>query len=136
MKITGFNPSILTSKPDEIIRLFEDLGFEKSHHDDSESGIVSGSVRMKYADVFRIDITTTDQYLQDKTLIRMNVDDIEEAYRLLLERDFHNAMGDGVIIEAKHFRGAHMISPSGFEFIVMQHKKQTDADSRLQKRII
>lgn len=123
MKITGFNPSILTSKPDEIIRLFEDLGFEKSHHDDAESGIVSGSVRMKYADAFRIDITTTEQFPHDKTLIRMNVDDIEEAYRLLLEHGFHNALGDGVIIEAEHFRGAHMVSPSGFEFMVMQHKK-------------
>ena len=28
MKITGFNPSILTSKPDDLIHLFEDLGFD------------------------------------------------------------------------------------------------------------
>ena len=123
MKITGFNPSILTSNPDEIIRLFEDLGFERTHHDKAESGIVSGSVRMKYADSFRLDVTTTDKYPHDKTLIRMNVDDIEEAYRILLEHGFSNAMGEGVIIEAKHFRGAHMMSPSGFEFMVMQHKK-------------
>ena len=123
MKITGFNPSILTSKPDELINLFEELGFERSHHDAAESGIVSGSVRMKYADVFHVDITSTEKYPSDKTLIRMNVDDIDEAYKLLLERGFQNAMGDGVIIEAEHFRGAHMVSPSGFEFMVMQHKK-------------
>ena len=123
MKITGFNPSILTSKPDELIRLFEELGFEKTHNDDAESGIVSGSVRMEYADEFHVDITTTERFSQDKTLIRMNVDEIDEAYKLLLEHGFHNAMGDGVIIEAEHFRGAHMVSPSGFEFMVMQHKK-------------
>lgn len=123
MKITGFNPSILTSNPDELIRLFEELGFEKTHNDDAESGIVSGSVRMEYADEFHIDITTTERFSQDKTLIRMNVDEIDEAYKLLLEHGFHNAMGDGVIIEAEHFRGAHMVSPSGFEFMVMQHKK-------------
>ena len=123
MKITGFNSSILTSKPDELIRLFEELGFEKTHNDDAESGIVSGSVRMEYADEFHIDITTTERFSQDKTLIRMNVDEIDEAYKLLLEHGFHNAMGDGVIIEAEHFRGAHMVSPSGFEFMVMQHKK-------------
>lgn len=78
---------------------------------------------MPYADEFRIDITSTEKYPSDKTLIRMNVDEIEEAYKLLLEHGFHNAMGDGVIIEAEHFRGAHMVSPSGFEFMVMQHKK-------------
>ena len=103
--------------------MFEELGFEKTHNDDAESGIVSGSVRMEYADEFHIDITTTERFSQDKTLIRMNVDEIDEAYELLLEHGFHNAMGDGVIIEAEHFRGAHMVSPSGFEFMVMQHKK-------------
>ena len=30
-------------------------------------------------------------------------------------------MGDGVIIEAKSFRGTHMVSPSGFEIMLMQH---------------
>ena len=123
MKITGFNPSILTSKADEVIHLFEELGFEKNHNDDAEAGIVSGSVRMKYADVFYVDITSTEKYPSDKMVIRMNVDDIDEAYNLLLEQGFQNAMGDGVIIEAEHFRGAHMVSPSGFEFMVMQHKK-------------
>ena len=123
MKITGFNTSILTSKPEELIHLFEALGFEKNHNDDAATGIVRGSVRMNYADVFHVDITSTDKYPGDKTLIRMNVDDIDEAYNLLLEHGFHNAMGDGVIIEAEHFRGAHMVSPSGFEFMVMQHKK-------------
>ena len=121
MKITGFNPSILTSKPDDLIHLFEDLGFEKSHSDNAEEGIVKGSARMKYAD-FRLDITTTERFPQDKTLIRMNVGDIEEAYNLLLDHGFYNAMGDGVIIEAEHFRGAHLVSPSGFEIMVMQHR--------------
>ena len=50
MKITGFNPTILTSKPDDVIHLFEDLGFEKSHNDKAAEGIASGSVRMKNGD--------------------------------------------------------------------------------------
>ena len=123
MKITGFNPSILTSNPDDLIRLFEDLGFEKSHSDDAEEGIVRGSARMKYKD-FRLDITSTDRFPKDKTLIRMNVDDIEEAYKLLQSHGFRNAMGDGVIIEAEHFRGAHMAAQSGLEIMVMQHRKR------------
>ena len=123
MKITGFNPAILTSNPDHLIRLFEDLGFEKSHSDNFGDEIVSGSVRMKNGD-FRIDITTSDRFPKDNTLIRMNVDDIEEACSLMLDHGFSNAMGDGVIIEAEHFRGAHMVSPSGFEIMIMEHRKK------------
>ena len=32
MKITTFNPMILTKKPEEAIALFEALGFERHHH--------------------------------------------------------------------------------------------------------
>ena len=123
MKITGFNPAILTSKPDDLIRLFEDLGFEKSHNDNFGDEIVSGSVRMKYGD-FRLDITTSDRFPQNNTLIRMNVDNIEEAVSLMLDHGFSNAMGDGVIIEADYFRGAHMVSPSGFGIMIMEHRKK------------
>ena len=31
MKITGFNPMIVTAKADDVVKVFEDLGFEKSH---------------------------------------------------------------------------------------------------------
>ena len=48
----------------------------------------------------------------------MNADEMEEAYKLLLAHGFHNAMGDGVIIEAEHFREAHGLSVR-FEF--MEH---------------
>ena len=121
MKISGFNPSILTSHSEDLISLFEDLGFEKRHDDNAEEGIVSGSVRMKDASGFCVDITSTDRFPQDRTLIRMNVDDFEEGYKLLLDHGFHNALGEGTIIEAEHFRGAHMVSPSGFEIMMMKH---------------
>ena len=32
MRITTFNPMILTKKPEETIALFEALGFERHHH--------------------------------------------------------------------------------------------------------
>lgn len=121
MKITGFTPAILTTHPDDVISLFEALGFERSHNDAAEVGIVSGSARLKDANGFRVDITSTDRFPQDKTLIRMNVDDFDEGYQLLLDHGFRNALGDGAIIEAEHFRGAHMASPSGFEIMLMKH---------------
>ena len=32
MKITTFNPQIVTKYAESIIKLFEDLGFERRHH--------------------------------------------------------------------------------------------------------
>ena len=34
MKITTFNPIIISSKSDDIVKLFEELGFEKRHHNE------------------------------------------------------------------------------------------------------
>lgn len=124
MKVTGFNPSILTSHSDDVIRLFAKMGFEIHHQDLNPEGIVSGSVRLKNADGFAVDVTGTDHFRQDITVIRMNVDDFDEGYRLLQSHGFQNALGDDVIIEAKHFKGADMISPSGFRIMLMQHIKK------------
>ena len=125
MKITGFNTSILTQNPDDIVRVFKDLGFEESHSSNAEEGIVSGSVRLKYGD-FRLDVVSTDHFPSDKSLIRMNVDDLDETYQLMLDHGFHSALGEDAIIEAEHFRGAHMVSPSGFEIMIMQHIKSSN----------
>ena len=38
MQITTFNPMILSPKADEVIKLFEDLGFEKRHSSVSRTG--------------------------------------------------------------------------------------------------
>ena len=64
MKITGFNPSILTSHSDDVIRLFEDMGFEIRHQDRNPEGIVSGSVRLKSTSGFAVDVTGTDHALR------------------------------------------------------------------------
>jgi len=123
MKITGFNPSILTAHSEDVINLFEEFGFEIKHQDRNPEGIVSGSVRLKNAGGFAVDVTGTDHFPQDTTVIRMNVDDFDEGYRLLQNHGFQNTLGDGVMIEAKHFKGADMISPSGFRIMLMHHIK-------------
>lgn len=48
MKITSFNPLILTKDADSKIRLFEEMGFEKRHSITiDESGTDITTVRMK-----------------------------------------------------------------------------------------
>ena len=49
MKITGFNPMILTKEADAEanIKLFEELGFERRHNKINEMEVAFDEVRMK-----------------------------------------------------------------------------------------
>ena len=57
---------------------------------------------------------------QDLTAIRMNVDDFDEACRLLADHGFKNFYGDRVV-ENPTSRSAVMIAPSGFAVNLVQH---------------
>ena len=83
MKITSFSPLIVTTDPENTIKLFEELGFEKRHKKDELDGredIVG--VRMKDANGFCVDIVKSGKTKQDMMTIRMNVDDFDEACNL------------------------------------------------------
>lgn len=122
MKITSFNPSILTTRFDETVALFEALGFEKAHHQENIAGKEIQSTRMRNADGFHVDVTFVDGLPQDRTQIRMNVDDIEEAVKLLEANGFKNALGR--IVDQGSSLNAQMMSPSGFMITVVHHVKK------------
>ena len=71
------------------------------------------SVALKHPNGLRIDVVKSDAVPQDMMLIRMNVDNFEEAYNILIEHGFKNNRGDGTI-DSKSSKSATMISPSGF----------------------
>ena len=119
MKITGINPTIITSKYDDAIKLFEVLGFEIRHHNEIDE-TVPISTRLKNKDGFTIDINKSDKFPHDITLIRINVDNFDECYQMFKERGFR----DVNIVDMPYYKGAHMISPSGFNIMVMQHIKK------------
>ena len=98
MKVTGFSPLIVTDAADaeNTIELFERLGFERRHT----------HIRL-------------DGRALDSTIIRMNVDNFEEAYELLTSRGF--VCGSNSIIETPSSISALMISPTGFKFDLCQH---------------
>lgn len=54
--------------------------------------------------------------------IRMNVDNFEEAYQLLLSHGFKNFYGDETVGTSSS-KSAIMISPSGFVINLVQHIK-------------
>ena len=126
MKITTFNPMILSPKADEAIKLFEELGFEKKHAPVVETGKGQvRSIRMKNADGFHIDIADVKSMPQDMTIIRMNVDDFDEAYDMLEKKGFAHPGGKRAV-ETESNKSALMTSPSGFAFDLCQHIKDHD----------
>ena len=124
MKITSFNPLIVTKDAEPIIKLFEELGFTRRHSLDANTGMTDfNSVRMKDANGFHVDIANVPTVPQDTTLIRMNVDDFDEAYKFLTERGFTNPRG-GQTVDTRTNKSCMMRSPSGFAFDLCQHIKE------------
>jgi predicted RNA binding protein YcfA (HicA-like mRNA interferase family) len=123
MKITTFNPLIVTAHADDVIKLFEELGFEVRHVKDEIDSAASKDVRMKDANGNYVDIVQNDQMPRDMTNIRMNVDNFEEACEVLTSHGFKSTRSDGSISEDKTGKGIGMISPSGFIIAVAHHKK-------------
>ena len=124
MKITSFNPLIVTNNSEGIIRLYEELGFESRHNITVQSGGKDiTNVRMKDGNGFYVDVSQVDGMQRDLTLIRMNVDDFDEAYKFLLDRGFRNSKPDDKTVDTRTNKSAMMISPSGFAFDLCQHIK-------------
>ena len=125
MKITSFNPLIVTKDAASTIALFEALGFERRHTKESIGLNNVTDVRMKNADGFHVDVT---QGTGEWTMIRMNVDNLEEAIAFLEARGFHKARHEAAnkTIDTGSSRFNIMVSPSGFILAVSQHVKDQD----------
>ena len=125
MKITSFNPLIVTNNSEAAVKLFEDLGFEVRH---TKTGINDSDItdfRMRYESedgkVFHVDIADAP-VPQDITTIRMNIDDFDEAYNMLEGKGFKNSQGDK-ITETGTSRSTMMVSPSGYSISISKHIK-------------
>jgi hypothetical protein len=125
MKLTSFNPLILTTDPENTIKLFEDLGFERRHtKDDLEGREDIVGVRMKDQNGFYVDIVHTDKTKQDMVMIRMNVDDFDEAVKTLEEHGLKSHTGHSV--DDSSSKSIGMYAPSGFSISVVKHIKEHD----------
>ena len=125
MKITSFNPMILTKDADALIALFEALGFERRH---KKTGITEddiSAVDMKHPDGFRVNIVNTPMLPQDRSTIRMNVRDLDEAIAFFTERGFTFAPGSK-ITDTGSSRAVMVVSPSGFSISLSQHIREED----------
>lgn len=126
MKITTFDPLIVSPKAGDAIKVFEALGFEKTHAPvtQTETG-ENHTVRMKDVNGFHVDVSQVDSFPQDVIYIRMNVDDFEEAYAILTAHGFTNTRGDETL-DTKSAKEATMVSQSGFRIALVKHIKKED----------
>lgn len=125
MKITTFHPLIVSAEAEEAIKLFEELGFEKNHVKESEvEGTGFANVQLKNENGFKVDIANV-QVPRDMTVIRMNVDDLDEAKAILEKHGFVNANA-GQRRESESHYSEFMASPSGFTINLVKHVKKDD----------
>ena len=123
MKITGFCPLIVTKDPESVMKVFEELGFERRHtKKDIEGGTVT-NYSMKDANGFRINIAASENMEKDLTSMSMNVDNFQEAYDFLISKGFVNPRGDKVT-DTNSSRATMLISPSGFPITIAEHIKK------------
>ena len=125
MKITSFNPLIVTKDAESAIALFEEMGFER-RHTKKDIGVNNATdVRMKDANGFHVDVS---QGTGEWTMIRMNVDNLEEAIAFLEARGFHKARHAAAdkTVDTGSSRFNIMVSESGFILAVSQHIKDHD----------
>ncbi|MBQ9059048.1 MAG: hypothetical protein IJ125_07680 [Atopobiaceae bacterium] len=128
MKITTFDPVIVTNRPDEVLPVFEKFGFEKKHSPTVKgpSGYEATDNRMKTENGMTMDVIAIDPNLpleKEILAIRMNVDDFEEAYQMLTDLGFKPSH-EGAITETDYAKGVGMLSPIGFNIYLIQHKKE------------
>ena len=123
MKITTFNPEIISNNAEPIIQLFEDLGFEQKHKKTNVDDKDITMVRMTDPNGFHVDVINDPSAEQDTSLIRMNVDDFGEAYELLKEHGFRNIKSNEEAVFTEGAKQSRMISPSGFEIDLCLHIK-------------
>jgi predicted lactoylglutathione lyase len=125
MKITSFNPTIVTVDLEATVQLFEALGFEKKHNPIGTSAVGNEytSYRMTDANGFHVDISTTSAPLkQDFTAIRMNVDNFEEAYDFLIAHGFTSGQ-NGTVTNTGSAKACMLVSSSGFAINLIPHIK-------------
>ena len=126
MKITSFNPQIITKDAEAIAGLFEELGFERKHtkKDIGIKNVVD--IVMKNADGFHLDISQPEMELpHDIQAIRINVRDFEEAYELFISRGFRNFYGDERVYTPSS-KSAVLLAPTGFVINLVEHIKDHD----------
>ena len=123
MKITSFNPLIVTKDAESTIKVFEDLGFQQTHNKAENVEIEFSSHRMKDANGNHVDVVEVPMIPQTYTAIRINVDNFEEAYDFFMSKGFRESKiaPPSTTASSKY---AYLVSPTGVIIDVCEHIKK------------
>jgi hypothetical protein len=122
MKITGFRPLIVTKDQENVVALFEALGFEKRHTKTDVEGGANVTVVMKDVNGNNVNVAKGENVPQDMTLISINVDNFQEAYDFFIEKGFIDPRG-GKVTDTSSSRATMLVAPSGFAVSISEHLK-------------
>jgi hypothetical protein len=125
MKITGFRPLIVTKEQENVVALFEALGFEKRHTKRDVEGGANVTVVMKDVNGNNVNIAKGEDVPQDMTLISINVDNFQEAYDFFTGKGFIDPRG-GKVTDTSSSRATMLVSPSGFAVSISEHLKDRE----------
>ena len=128
MKITTFNPMIITNRAEDVLKAFELFGFTKKHAPTMK--LVSGEeftdYRLQIEEGFYMDVAAIDTPLpMEVPAIRINVDDFDEAYKMLTDVGY-KPTHEGAFAETEHAKSVALIGPVGFTIYLVQHIKKED----------
>ena len=115
---------IITAHPEEAIKAFEDLGFERHHEKIGIDHTDASDVRMKDANGNYVDVLDVFYMKEDRMAIRMNVDNFEEAYDFLIAKGFKNVSPNSNVVDTGSSKTTILKSPSGFSINLSQHIKK------------
>lgn len=120
MKITTFNPLIITEDPESAIELFEALGFERHHTKENISETKTTNVRMKDANGFYVDVA---KGAGEYTMIRVNVDDFDEAIEFFMSHGFRKPRHERAhkTVDTGSSKYTMVVAPSGYILAISQH---------------
>ena len=122
MKITGFRPLIVTKDQESVVKVFEELGFERRHRKTDIEGGENIAVAMKDLNGNRISIASSDTIPQDLTGITINVDNFQEAYDFFIGKGFVDPRA-GKVTNTSSSRATMLFAPSGFAVTISEHLK-------------
>ena len=125
MKITGFRPLIVTKDQASVVKVFEELGFERRHRKTDIEGGANVAVAMEDGNGNRISIASSDTVPRDLMGITINVDNFREAYDFFIGKGFMDPRG-GKVTDTSSSRATMLFAPSGFAVTISEHLKDED----------
>lgn len=127
MKISTFNPMLLTPNFEETLEFAKKLGFEVRHTPTMKVpiGAEVRSYRLTDDNGNALDIADDPGALEARLIIRMNVDDFDEAVETLAEMGVPKPDEDQIVVTPSN-KSAMIRTPMGFAFVLYQHIKNND----------